>query len=383
MSGRAPRVLVSGTVLGQPLGGVVRHNAELLPRVAARLVAAGGGLAVLEGRVPIQFALPPEVELVRSGVPWLPTWHRALHEGRAIAAAIAAARRAGRPYDLLHFGHHPVPLRLALPYTLTVHDLRTLAPAAGAISAANRVRRALAPYVLRRGVLGARRIFAVSAATRDALTAAAARSLAGPERRPLPPIDLVPNGIDHFVPLPRRPATPAYLLHVGHVEPRKGLEVALEALAFDPGLPRLVLAGLAKADEGQRLAAHAAALGVGSRLELRGAVDDAELRGLYAGAAAVVATSRVEGFGITALEALAAGVPLAATSIAAHLEVAGPCAEWFAPGDARECAAAVRRALGHGAAEETRGRARAAEWSWDTGAERWFAGLVAAARTEP
>jgi hypothetical protein len=47
---RAPRVLVAGTVLGQPMGGVRRHNQELLPRVARRLAARGGALAVLAGR---------------------------------------------------------------------------------------------------------------------------------------------------------------------------------------------------------------------------------------------------------------------------------------------------------------------------------------------
>ena len=37
---RAPHVLVLGSVLGQPKGGVWRHNRELLPRVARLLEAA-------------------------------------------------------------------------------------------------------------------------------------------------------------------------------------------------------------------------------------------------------------------------------------------------------------------------------------------------------
>ena len=36
----APRVLVSGVVLDQPMGGVRRHNAELLPRAAELLSLA-------------------------------------------------------------------------------------------------------------------------------------------------------------------------------------------------------------------------------------------------------------------------------------------------------------------------------------------------------
>ena len=62
----APRVLVSGVVLGQPMGGVRRHNAELLPRAAALLSEAGGELVVMEGREPVAFELPPEVRRLQS-----------------------------------------------------------------------------------------------------------------------------------------------------------------------------------------------------------------------------------------------------------------------------------------------------------------------------
>jgi len=44
------RVLVAGAVLGQPLGGVRRHNQALLPRAHALLAAEGGGVGVLVGR---------------------------------------------------------------------------------------------------------------------------------------------------------------------------------------------------------------------------------------------------------------------------------------------------------------------------------------------
>jgi glycosyltransferase involved in cell wall biosynthesis len=371
LHGKAPRVLVSGTVLGQPMGGVVRHNAELLPRLARLLTERGGELAVLEGRVPITFPLPDEVVRFTSDVPWLPTFHRAMHEGAALSRALAAARAAGRPFDLVHFGHHPVPRDVDAPFTLTVHDLRSLD-----LDRASFVRRLLGPKVLGHAFRRAVRVFTVSAATK----ARVVHHFGLDDDT----IDIVPNAVDHLQFRPRRPAADPFVLHVGHIEPRKDLGLLLEVLALDPGLPRIVLVGLAKGDEDVRLRARAEALGVATRLELAGALDDGALCELYARAAAVVLPSRLEGFGITALEALAAGVPLAVSDIPAHVEVASDAAELFPCGDAAACAAALRRALAHGPEHATRGRAVAARFSWDTSARVWCDGLQrAASRTTP
>ena len=88
---RAPRVLVSGVVLGQGAGGVRRHAAELLPRLARRLADAGGALAVLEGERPIDFALPQEVERYASGVALGPPLRRVFAERRALDEQLTAA----------------------------------------------------------------------------------------------------------------------------------------------------------------------------------------------------------------------------------------------------------------------------------------------------
>jgi glycosyltransferase involved in cell wall biosynthesis len=153
----------------------------------------------------------------------------------------------------------------------------------------------------------------------------------------------------------------------------------LDALALDPSLPRVVLVGLAKGDEAECLRAHAATLGVAEHLELRGAVDDDTLCELYARAAVVALPSRLEGFGIAALEALAAGAPLAASDIPAYVEVAGDATELFPCGDTAACAAALRRALAHGPDHAARGREVAARFSWDTSARSWCGGLERAA----
>ena len=80
----APRVLVCGTVFAQGVGGVRRHNRELLPRVARKLEAAGGRLAVLLGRDGLDFELPASIERIASDVPATPAAWRAWHESAAV-----------------------------------------------------------------------------------------------------------------------------------------------------------------------------------------------------------------------------------------------------------------------------------------------------------
>ena len=308
----SPSVLVAGAVLGQPMGGVRRHNAELLPRVARRLEAHGGRLAVLEGREPPAFALPGGVERVASDVPARPPLLRSLQEGRALRRAVRAAADAGRAFDLVHTGHLPVPRDLPLPYTLTLHDLRSLAGEHTPFS-----RRFVARTVVGEAVRRAELVFTVSESVRAEL---GQRYALEPER-----VVVVPNAADHFEPLPRSRETRAAgpILHVGHLERRKNVELLVRALAEDgAGLPELWLAGAAKHGEDERLRALARELGVLERVRFLGPFDDGELARLYAGAACVALPSRLEGFGIPALEAQRARVPLAIARIPALVEVA-------------------------------------------------------------
>lgn len=367
---RAPRVLLSGVVLGQPMGGVLRHNQELLPRVVRLLEEGGGALAVLQGRRPISVELPASVEVLSSNVPERPLLVRARRERRALVAQLERAEREGHPFDLVHTAHLPVPRRLPVPFTLTLHDLRSLesghTPPIEPLG-----RRLVARRVVREAVGAAACVIAVSEHVRERLE----RELGVPAEH----LAVVPNAADHFEPLPRSAGPDAPILFVGHLEPRKNLELLLRALATDPELPDLWLAGAPKGDEGRRLRAAAAALGVVERVRFLGAFDDEELPALYASAACLVLPSVVEGFGIPVLEAQRAGVPVAVADAGALPEVAGADAPRFPIGDPEACARAIRAAIATGPEALDAAARGARARSWDASARLWYEAWCACA----
>jgi len=358
---RAPRVLISGACLGQPAGGVRRHNAELLPRLERLLREGGGGLTVMEGRTPVGWDLPETVGRVQSNVPYQPAVVRALTESRELDRCIAASARSGAPFDLAHTGHLPAPSRLSLPFTITIHDLRSLD-----FRGASLTRRLVGRRTLKSAIRQARRVLCVSEAMRARIV----------EEFPVAAskLDLVGNGEDHLERLPRAPSRSPFMLHVGHLEPRKNLSLIVEALGRFPALPRLVLAGAGKGGSAARLMRAARYRGLANRIELLGAVSDAELARLYSTAACAVFPSVLEGFGIGPAEALRAGCPAAVSSIPAHLEVSGDGAVHFAPDSPDDFARAVMECV---ATSEVR-RLPGATRRWDDCAARWYEALLRA-----
>lgn len=356
---KAQRVLVLGSVLDQGYGGVWRHNRELLPRAAALLSAAGGSLAVLEGREPCAFPLPDEVERIPSRTPSRPALSRALAEGHALRRVLEDAKAQGRPFDLVHTAHQPVPRGFGTPVSLLIHDLRSMDLKHSPFS-----RRLFSREIIGGSIGRAAVLSAVSQAVADEL--AMKFKFAGVR------IHIISNAADHFEPLPRQGLDGAPLLCVGHLEPRKNQQLLLEALAADPALPDVHFVGAAKGAEEQRLREYADRLAVRDRVRFLGPVDDDRLRQLLAEARAVVLPSQLEGFGIVALEAIQAEVPLALSAIPAHLEVAPDAPHFIDKPDA--CAAAIHAALKTSPEDLRRFASEArSRFSWDESAARLVA----------
>jgi glycosyltransferase involved in cell wall biosynthesis len=117
----------------------------------------------------------------------------------------------------------------------------------------------------------------------------------------------------------------------------------------------------------------------GARGRRLGRVTDGELRALYGCAAALVFPSTYEGFGLPPVEAMASGCPVIVSTAGALPEVCGDAALYCAPGDVGALAGAIARIAGDVQLRTemvTRGRARAAAYSWRTTA-RAVAGVVA------
>ncbi len=164
-----------------------------------------------------------------------------------------------------------------------------------------------------------------------------------------------------------------YLLTVGTLEPRKGLDVLLDAMACER-TDRTALAVVGQPGWGDSdVAAEARRRGISDRVLVLGKLPDTELAGVLAGAAVSVVPSRSEGFGLPLLEAMSRGIPVIHSDSAALLEVAGGAGLSVPVGDAPALARAIATVLNDlelAGRMSTAGRLRAADFSWDTVAEQ-------------
>jgi glycosyltransferase involved in cell wall biosynthesis len=164
------------------------------------------------------------------------------------------------------------------------------------------------------------------------------------------------------------PAQPPYIAAFGVDKAYKNVRCLIRALPLvrthRPDV-RLVLIG-GDGGAGADIRASSAA----GQISMIGGLEDDQLRALIRGARAFVVPSLLEGFGLPALEAMAAGTPLVVSDIEALREVAGDAALTFDPNDPAQLAQAILRALDTdaGRARVAQGRARAAQFTWSRAA---------------
>jgi glycosyltransferase-like protein len=191
---------------------------------------------------------------------------------------------------------------------------------------------------------------------------------------------VIPNGVDaaRFAAAAGDLSWPGrlgpYLLAVGGIEPRKGSLDLLDAYALlRRDLPdlRLVIAGGETLFDYRdyRASWEARAVSLGVSPVVLGPVEHAALPALMAGAAAFAFPSTKEGFGLAAMEALAAGVPVVARDLPVLREVFGAAVGYGT--DPPTLAAALLQAIKEpDPSRAAAGRALAAAHTWETAARR-------------
>jgi glycosyltransferase involved in cell wall biosynthesis len=340
-----------GSSLAQGLSGVGYYTSRLLSGLVERLGRSGlHELVVLSNR-PVPVAPAPGVRLAESRWPVRAAW---------MELAVTRALRQARA-DVAHFTNYTAPLRLELPYLVSVHDM-SLALLPWCYTWKMRL---IMPRVLPRVARRARLVLVPSAATRDDVVKLLRID---PGRVRVIPY-AAPRGFDPPDPS-AEPAGPPYFLFVGNLEPRKNLARALRAFArIAPSLPdhRFVIAG-APGWKFKDVLREAARPDLAERVELRGYVPEDELPALYRNATAFVYPSLYEGFGLPVIEAMACGTPVLTSNVAALPELAEGAAVLVDPLDEPALAEAMH-ALGTDRALRRRlreaGPARAAQYSWE------------------
>jgi glycosyltransferase involved in cell wall biosynthesis len=201
---------------------------------------------------------------------------------------------------------------------------------------------------------------------------------------PLPPVRVVPNGID-LASLEEGGAGAAsaevrelvagtpYFLALGRINWKKGLDRPILALAALPGA-RLVVAGPDEGSHRLELEGLARQTGTADRVRFLGPVAGADKVTLLRGARALVLTSASENFANAVLESMAAGRPVVVTPEVGLAQVVreADCG-LVVPGDPESLEAALRRLLddpGLAEAMGRRGRAAATAFAWPEVARR-------------
>jgi glycogen synthase len=271
-----------------------------------------------------------------------------VHESDGALAALLVRAVRGAP---------GAPLLAALLQVSYVEELRAVRPLiapGGEVlgrpgSVERRFRRWKAPFQILLGLITVRAADLVLAPS--AATAAELRRDYRAER-----VEVIPNVTGGLaVPPAARTgdrgsavAGAGYLLFVGRLRIRKGVEVLLAALrelrARIPG------ATLRIAGDGEHRAAlerKAADLGLGGAVTFLGTRDAGQVRELLAGAAALVVPSIYEGMPLVVLEAMERGVPVVASAVSGIPEVVvGGETGWLVPPeDPAALAAALEEVL--------------------------------------
>ena len=177
-----------------------------------------------------------------------------------------------------------------------------------------------------------------------------------------------------------------YALYVGSIMPHKNLLRMVDAFAqaTGDGPGRLLIRGWGRRPHVRALRERVARRGLGSRVDWQPYAPPDDLPSLYRGARMLLLPSLAEGFGLTALEAMACGTPVVTSNTSSLPEVVGDAALLVDPLDTAALAQGIAQLFTNDRLVKDlreRGLARAPQFTWErTG--RAVQGAIRAALTE-
>jgi len=275
--------------------------------------------------------------------------------------------------SLVHIPLNQVPLFMTEPYVVTIHDMASLLFGTGSGMRVHARR-----FLLRRGLLRARRIMAVSDTTRrdvhDALGIPADR-IRLVYNAPNPDFFLPAEG-DRARILERYQIDYPFLLYAGNIRPQKNIPRLVEAFAVvRERLSRHpVYRNLHLIIIGDEISSYPSVRRAVSQTRVEkvvrflGFVPFDALRIFFGSAALFVFPSLYEGFGLPPLEAMATGTPVVTSNVSSLLEVLGDAALMVNPENVFEIARGIQEALLDDDLRATlinKGKAQAARYSWE------------------
>jgi glycosyltransferase involved in cell wall biosynthesis len=370
---------LGGTDWGR--SGIGTYVKGVLPRMARLLAASGDSLFAIGNGAELEAYAPilAGVEQVRVA----PLFNRPGPSALwYLAEAGRQAARSGADVVFFPAAQRRFSVVRPLPTVAVMHDLGQLR-LAGKYDPLRMFyfKRLMLPLVSR-----ATRLVAVSESTRDDMV----RFMGTPADR----VAVVPLGVEVERFRALAPDSPEverarretglperYLLYPSRLEhPGKNHLRLIQAFASSALRDSHVLA-LAGGDWGAEalLREEVRRHGLDTRVKLLGYVSDAVLPGLFAGADVVIMVGLTEGFGLPALEALAAGRPVCVANAGALPEVVGPLASLCDPRSVPSIAQALELAV-HDAAFRQRAAVEGPRWAGARSWERTAEGLVVECR---
>lgn len=371
---------LGGTDYGR--SGIGTYVRAVLPRLVEALAAEGGTLVAIGDRRELDVYAPVLAGAECVEIPTL-VQRPALSAAFYLAGSGLVAKRANVDVFLLPAANRRTAVFSPVPTVAVVHDLGQL-HVEGKYDA---LRMAYLKHVVVNALRRATRLVAISESTASDI-----RNVLGAKS---PPMSVVLNGVEaaKFAPPTADDARVAaarsqigvsgpYVLYSARLEhPGKNHVRLIEAFAAAKSAKNhtLVLCG---GDWGAKLLIEETArkCRVQDRVRITGYVAEEILPGLFAGADAVVMVGLAEGFGLPALEALAAGRPVVTARAGALPEVVGDLGAMCDPYDVASIASAIDRALtddAYRSRAKKEGPAHAGERDWTKTAQ----GLLEACRS--